>query len=433
MRLRTMLPIRISQCFFPLCAVFGFAFDPVVGPIQGQTLNPAEIRKTYDRLHDELLSNQSDEPLENVNGGIVWGSSYRLDSYVSLFEATRDTHYLDHFIRLADRVLAARADKTGQLDFRGRLTYGWPSGGHYTYGKPTVLKDRDGNPSIEVRTIANSYNDKTSIEVLACESPDAFTLKVVNRRDPDNPVEATFSDVTIGTVDERVGPKRGGPKLIEAKRVGDSPPAPCDPFIPETELMTFHGHHTGRILTPFARFCDLVMNSDGLEKHRRKAEEYLEEIRVSMVEHDQFFIEEEDWGYTIFEKRSPFWCDGVPEPHNTLACSGSTYIHLYRATGEPYFLDRATRLAKLLKRNHIPNPDGTWSFHYWWGPMHEGWGPEAGISENLTTRVGASVAEDISHLQLTLMFIVDCHENGIVFEKEDLERWANTFNNDSLP
>jgi len=386
-----------------------------------------EVRETYDRLHERLLESQRGQVLDNVNGGIVWGTSCQLDSSISMFEATGDRFYLDRFIDLANRVLEARADKQGQLDYRGRLTYGWLSGGRYTLGKPTVLLDREGNPSLEIRTIANSYNDKTTLELLPGDSEFTFTLKVLNTRDSENPVEETFADLTIEGVEESVNPKPGGRKLARVKRLGNLPPLPHSAFTPETELMTFHGHHTGRILTPFARFCAVVANQDDLEPYRGKAEEYLQEVRISMLEHDQFFIEDGDTGYTIFEKGSPFWCDGVPEPHNTMACSGSTYIHLYRATGEPYFLDRATRLARLFKRNHIEQPDGTWMFHYWYGIVHEGWSEEDNISVNLPSYPGVKTPEDISHFQLTLLFLADCYENGIVFEEEDLERWAKTF------
>ncbi|MCB9769515.1 MAG: hypothetical protein H6752_15060 [Candidatus Omnitrophica bacterium] len=388
----------------------------------------AEVRATYDQLHSKLIESQGEKPIDNVQGSIVWGSSYQLDSYVSMYQATGDTVYLDHFLRLADRVLAARADKSGELDFRGRLTFGWLSGGHYTYGKPVVLKDSDGNPSVQIQTIGNSYNDKVSIEIIAGATAASFTVKCIDHRNPDQPKETLLRDLTMETAVREVNPKEGEPRLIQLKRIGDRPPAPIGPFIPETQLMTFHGHHTGRILTPMARFCDLVINNDDLEKYREKAEDYLLEIRISMAEHDQFLVEEDDWGYTIFERGSPFWCDGVPEPHNTMACSGSTYIHLYRATGEPYFLDRATRLARMFKRNHIPQADGTWLFHYWWGPMETGWNEGEGTSDHLGSYAGQSVPEDISHLQLTLMFLADCYENGIVFGEEDLDRWAKTFN-----
>ncbi len=392
-----------------------------------QTPDFQAVRERYDRLHDQVLALQKGEGLDNKGGGIVWGSSYQMDSYITMFEATQDRKYLDHFISLADQVIAARADKRGLLDFRGRLTYGWPSGGHYTLGKPTTLIDAEGHPSLRVRTRANSYNDKTTIEVLPGTNDSSFEIKVVNFRNPEKPIEKVFSNLTIESVEETINPKPGQRGFLQVKRLGDRPPAPREPFTPTTELMTFHGHHTGRILTPIARFCALVMNDPDLSDYEPKASEYLHEVRISMVEHDQFFIEEEDHGYTIFEKGSPFWCDGVPEPHNTLACSGSTYLHLYRATGEPYYLDRATRLAKLFKKNHIEKPDGTWMFYYWYGLMHVGWTADANISENLPVYSGAKSAEDISHFQLTLLFLVDCFENGIVFEKEDLEKWATTF------
>jgi hypothetical protein len=408
--------------------ILTFFFSSLVAPspllATEESKSPPGI---YDQLHEILRTNQPEGPLDNLTGSIVWGSSYQLDSYVDMFQATGDAKYLEYFVALADRVLAARADKTGTLDYRGRLTYGWPSDGHYTLGKPTALEDREGNPSLEVRTIARSHNNKLSLEIVTDETEGTFDILVTDARNPDAPNKTEYKGLTLETIEAKVNPKPGERGLVRVRVLGEKPPRDYHAFTPPTELMTFHGHHTGRIVTSFARFCALILKEGGPQEFREKAEEYLAEMRVTMVEHDQFFIEEEDWGYTIFEKGSPFWCDGAPEVHNTMAASGSAYLNLYRATGESYYLDRATRLARLFGKHHIEQPNDTWSMNYWWGLMHEGWRAEDGVSENLPVYAGSSTPDDISHFQLTLTFLMDCYENGVVFTENDLRKWANTF------
>jgi hypothetical protein len=384
-------------------------------------------RQKFDDLNETLLANQQGKPVDNIAGGIAWGLSYQMDAYLDMFETTGEATYLNDFIDLADRVLSARADKTGTLDYRGRITFGWPSGGHYTLGVPVVLEDARGKPSIRLRTIARSHNDKTAIAVLAASKENKFHLLVIDNRIENEPKEILHEDLTLKSVEEQVNPSPGETGLIEVQVVGDSVPAPKEAFTSETEIMTFHGHHTGKIVIPFARFCALVLGQGKSPEHIPKAREYLSEMRATMAEHDQFYVDKGDWGYTIFEKGSPFWCDGAPEVHNTLSCSGDAYLHLYRATGEPFFLERASELATLIRDHHIENPDGTWMFYYWWGLMHEGWGEEDEVSENLPFLEGYKTPEDLSHFQLSLRFMLDCQEDGLVFTEGDLRKWAKTF------
>lgn len=392
----------------------------------GQEKSTSPLSVYNDRIEAVHRGNQG-VPLNNLAGDIAWVRSYIMDSYIDVYSLTGDPDYLDHFIEVGDRVMAARADAAGELDYRGRQTHGWMTAGHYTLGMPVVLEDAAGQPSLEVRTTENSYNNLTTIEILEGSVPGTFRIDVRSTR-VNPPYERVYDNLTMQNVEAQVNAAPGVRSYLRVKRLGDSIPIPVEAFTPESSPVVLHGHHTGRIVTPLARFCDVVLSSSELTDYHDKAREYLDSLHFIMAEHDQSFRESYDGtrGWTIFEKGIPFWSDGVVEPHNTMAASGSAYLHLYRATGEPYFRERATQLARLIKDHHEPMPNETWMFYYWWGEIHDGWEIEDEVSTNTPRRNGVKSPEDFSHLQLTLNFIVDCHLEGIVFTRSDLERWANT-------
>jgi hypothetical protein len=389
---------------------------------------PSSARQTFDRMNAATLTAQGDGPMDNIKGGIVWSTSYQLDAYVDMYLATGDESYLDDFVSVCDKVIAARADKTGQLDYAGRITRGWLSGHHYTHGGPAIIPDRDGSPSLKLETIAHGHNNLSHIEIVSDEVGPTFTIKLRNTVNEASPVERQWVDVTMDTVEQQINPVPGVRGYLRVTRLGDQVPIACPPFVMKTQLVTVHGHHTGRILTPVTRFCELILAKDGPERFRDRARVYLQAAEESMREHDRFFIEDGDAGYTIFEKGAPVWSDGAPEVHNTIAASGSAYVHLYGATGNAYYLDKAERLARLIMRNTTDQPDGTKLMYYWWGIGRTGWTPEDNVSENCPLWPGEMAnVENISHFQLTLMFVIDCYRHGIVFTRDDLESWARTF------
>lgn len=402
----------------------------LVGCLSGLQARVTSGLDTHDIYADRLaalLESDRGKPLTNHMGQIVWGRSYILDSLVDAYQATGNNSHLDHFVELADRVMMARADRAGELDYRGRQTHGWITSGHFSFGVPAILPDDKGNPSLEITTIYFAYNNLTEISLSPGSSPGTFRIDVKSTR-YDPPKVVTFDELTMENVEESVNPEPGERAFVRVRRLGDEIPAPVDSFTPETSPVVLHNHHTGRIATPIARFCDVVLSDPGLDAYHEKANDYLAALRITMAEHDQYFRESYDGtrGWTVYERGAPFPFDGFPSPHNVLAHSGTAYLAMYRATDEPYFRERATQLARLFHDHHLMQANDTWMLHYWWGQVHEGWEPDDEVSRNLPRREGRKAAEDLAHLQGTLNFLVDCHRHGIVFTREDLERWALT-------
>ena len=93
-------------------------------------------------------------------------------------------------------------------------------------------------------------------------------------------------------------------------------------------------------------------------------------------------------------------------PYNMQDAAGSTYVGLWKATGEQRFYDRAVALANTLKNEFTPVGD-----RYQW--RYAPYNP-------------SNSASDISHAGLDVNFVVDAYEAGIVFDDTDIQRLANT-------
>jgi hypothetical protein len=128
------------------------------------TSSGASIETIFDQIASKLEASRDGKKIDNLSGKIAWGVAYELDALLDMYLATGKEGYLAKFVPLCDRVVAARADKMGQLDFKGRLCAGWLTNGHYTQGEPVVLLSAHGQPSIEIQASAHSYNDDTVIQ-----------------------------------------------------------------------------------------------------------------------------------------------------------------------------------------------------------------------------------------------------------------------------
>ncbi|MES2460476.1 MAG: hypothetical protein V4671_07820 [Armatimonadota bacterium] len=375
---------------------------------------------------EKVVADHAARPLDNITGGIAWGASYEMDALLEMYRATDDPWYLEKFTVLADKVVAARADKQGQRDWKGALRRGWLTGAHYTLGLPYPLLDTHGKPVLEIQTVANAGNNSTTITVTPAADGKTFTLTVTNdfRK---SPLTKTFSGLTPENVEAQVNSPGDASRYVSVRRLRNGIPRAYASFTPPVGNVVLHGHHTGKIIAPLAQFASLVKREPKLTRFSPQATSYLTCAEEAIADMNGDWREAGDYGYFVFEKGIPFWSDGVPEPLNVLASTGTAYLNLFDATGKPLYRERAEKLARLIRREFIAQPDGTFLYYYWWGIVHTGWKPEDKISVNTPRYAGAKHAEDTSHLQLSLRFIAECYERKIVFSREDLQRWAATF------
>jgi hypothetical protein len=237
-------------------------------------------RETYDvfdrTFHESGSSGQPDQP--NEAGGLAWGQSYVLASFLRMYDSYRDTHYLDRFVHNADLVLANRDSERGVTDYAGRSRPAWRAMNPYTVGIAR-LAGSGGTPALEVRS-ALAHADRATTTVRLGEGG-RFTLAVTNAKYARTD---TFTDVTMdpGSPDYVVtrvydayptGTMVTVRDLRTAPAAGD-PPAPGDTALVSAPVV--FAVHTGMISYPLAWFAATVLTDGRLRRNphlRRKAEE----------------------------------------------------------------------------------------------------------------------------------------------------------------
>lgn len=164
--------------------------------------------------------------------------------------------------------------------------------------------------------------------------------------------------------------------------------------------------HTGMIVAPMARFAAVVRNDPRLrEKWSKDADRLLKVAQEAVAVHDTDFREgpggDEGYLHSLYLKKHL--------PLNMQNALARAWLAIDDATNTPKHRERVTRLAQFLKHRLRPMDDGSYVWAYW--PPLEG---------------RADSFEDISHAAINVDFMVLCHEQGIVFTREDLGRLKQT-------
>lgn len=166
--------------------------------------------------------------------------------------------------------------------------------------------------------------------------------------------------------------------------------------------------HAGMITYPAARFARLVKERKGLEAYAGAAREFTAAIEETVAAYDPEWHDgpNPDEGYYAGPSLG-----GKHLPLNQQNAIGRTCIELAEVTGKAAYRERASKLAAFFKRRLKLRDDGAYEWAYWAAlqpPYEQG-------------------REDISHAAINIDFAFRCYEAGIVFTREDMERFAATF------
>lgn len=389
----------------------------------------SEPLQVYNMLLEEASFGDDIFYDNNLTGRIVWNEASFMESLINVYELTREKRYIELFVKHADHVLQVRDDKAGYLDHTGKSRPGWQTGGYYTLGVPVVIPDDSGNPSLEVRGIHSAGNNFTVVEIIR-EEDGRFSLLVYNDFRRNEPLTIRFSGLTMETVEAVVNKDINPASWIHVRVVGNAPPRQGRYELAETYRVVLHELHTPIIGLPFLRFADLVFRSPELALYKAKAEEYVQAMEESFRDYLDSWREDEEGGYFVFHQDG-FWASGFPLPYNGLSANGRFLLWLWRVTGNPEYLQKCFALARKIRAGLTFLPDGTINMSYWIkGSLpYTGWKSTSGEAMNgLYTKINPNPAtEDVSHFTLTLRFMVEAYEMGIVFSEDDLKAVARTF------
>ncbi|HEX4814580.1 MAG TPA: hypothetical protein VFV66_17710 [Nonomuraea sp.] len=405
-------------------------------------------RQTFDDLDREFHSgdwvgqpgNPNDDTVTGKSGDLAWGQSYVLIGLLRMYEAYRDTHYLDRFVANADLVLSMRDSERGVTDYRGLSLPAWRANHPYTVGTVT-LTDAGGKPILEVR-IGRVYCNSTTVTVSSGSAPGLFTLLVVHAQSGSR---QTFANLSMDPASPNYAVRRlydayPGAVLVTGRDVRQAPAPEDIPVNGRFQMQSLPGIfavHTGMITYPMASFVRIVQSSPTLRSnplYGAKAKEYLAAVRDAVAVHDPEWRENASGGYLIWVKGSPQQWDGCEQPINQSLGLGQTLAELAVITDDPTYRHRASALAAMFRAELAVDADDAYTWHYWptYSRVYTGFdktgSPDTDVSlYNPNLRTPQRQIEDLSHGAISLDFAVRAFRNHLGLDGQDMARLARTF------
>lgn len=399
----------------------------------------------FDRLfHESDAAGQPDEP--NEHGGLAWGQSYVLMGFIRMYDAYRDTHYLDRLIHNVDLMLGTRDSARGVTDYAGRSLPAWRAMHPYTAGS-TRLADGSAREVLEVRS-AGGYVDAATATVRPSSTgtADRFTLEVANTQFG---YVDTFADVSMDPasanyVVRRVYdayPTQTKTTVRDLRSPGADGGQPVEGVTALASEPVIFAVHTGMVTTPMAAYVRTVYRDPrlrGTPRYKAKADEYLAAVRAAVAVHDAEWHESAGGiGYYQWPKGMPVPYDGTVQPINQSVALASTHAELAVATGRRSDRDRARRLAAMFAGQLAVDADDAAVWPYWpsFSAVFQGYAKTGDVETDLsaytpsygTPGSGAQQYEDLSHGAIEIDFATLAHGAGIAFRGVDLARFARTY------
>jgi len=338
-----------------------------------------------------------------TSGDLAWSESGYLRNYIMCYYASRDTYWLDKVVDHFDRMLSCLDDHNGD----GYLAW---HDVKYSVGVVSLVsrENADGltiEPE-ESRIWVKRGGEAVTGHDYSIRFADGTTLEIYDETQRKLLARKAYRDGTIiteipGSKFKLTGRGRAGAVL----RFRSIKPE-------EIEYQV----HDGMITYPIAQFIELVRSDEELrERYGAKADKYL------------MFIDKH-----VREKWERYWVDlgngrgayrftenptqRVPSeilPHNQYLALGRTYLVLKDVDGVPHrddYLKKATMMARYFK-SCLKLNDGAYLWNYW----------------DPTSDEIRRHPEDVSHGTIDIGFVVEACNRGVVFDVEDMKRFARTY------
>jgi hypothetical protein len=175
--------------------------------------------------------------------------------------------------------------------------------------------------------------------------------------------------------------------------------------------------------------------------YKEVAETFRDKVKETIEAHENQWVKSGIYGYYIYESDAPKMkrdekdenggkiyiyddCRGKAMPYNQQHTMGRTLLMMWKANApdKEEYKNKVIRMAEYLKRDLPPEKD-YYIWHYWkddpWWLKYSQ--PERGDNTPKNN------PDDISHGWIVVDFARLCYENNIVFNLEDMKKFARTF------
>jgi hypothetical protein len=363
--------------------------------------------------------------VDNLKAGLVWERTFYLESLLDAYLASHDESLLEKFTQHADDIFKLRDDMLSRKDYAGRIRPGWSVAHHYTYSFPVVLNDDAGQPSLSVRAVRWTGNQATRLSVK--REGEMFSFVASNDFRVPKPLVEQFDKLTLQNIESVVNRPRGRDRLIIVQRQGERPPTAVQEIRFTPMPMVFHTHHTGVILAPILRFAALVKRGTLPGRFAEKTNSWAKLSEQSIKDYEGQWEDHGESGFYRIERSSPFWVDGAPEPINSMAGQGRTFLYLWQATDNPATLKRVKQIIALIKRWSRPLGTDAIQWPYWHSEAYRGWSAADKVSMNTPDFPPYSSIDNSHYAQYTIRFLGDAYKAGIDVSKHDIDLLTGIF------
>ncbi|MFW6599114.1 hypothetical protein ACQBAU_01390 [Propionibacteriaceae bacterium Y2011] len=411
-------------------------------------------RAAFDRLDAAINNGNSvkdetnDKDSSGLSGKLAWREAYALEGYALMYQAHRDTYYLDKMVDHIDHVLANRDSERGVTDYAGNSHPAWRADHLYTIGFTTV-PDSSGRPMFEVRT-ALSWGDVTTVTITAGSGAGTFRLEAHNTFHnrttlyENLSVDPASPDYALKRMFEGFRYEKPNRVLLTIRDLRDQPSGQDEISqgqFPMVSAPYVYGAHTGSIVHPMALFARLVREDEALMSdptYRNRAELYLEAAADAVAVHDPEWREnEEGEGYYVAQAGAPVWNAGFDNAIGHFTPLGRAIVQLARVTGDRQYVERANAMGWTV-RNSLVSDGRAWIWPSWWqkGAPYNGWDIDNPRSGFWPWYPPNRIIKNTSHAQHDVNFARDLHEAGLPgrppFPDLAIRRFAATFTDNMM-
>jgi len=374
-----------------------------------------ERARLLDDLAKHLAAHERGARWQSSDSAILaWSCGQQLSAQVDLFLATNQRRWLDQLVRYADAMFAnLTPNREGFLSWRTRL---------YSRFHIAVRRDERNRSTVAPDPPKQWVRqDQAWLRELLRpgKEPRDWEYRLTWRDGSKVELRGATTGKLSATV--QVAPGKAIAPLPGVAFSLREAPAQGDVFlITVQQPKDFDcAVHDGVILTPICRFIALVRTDPELRKtYGQKADSYLKIIESDLIpKWKPYWRDWKDGGLLVAQKDEALAYPGISLPHNQYLALGNALVWLHRITGNLAYRNQAAKMARFFKSCLRP-VDDHYAWNYWdaTGDWDRDW-----------DRPEEKRAEDTGHGSLDIGFVVDAAEDGIVFDRTDLRRLANTF------
>ena len=388
-----------------------------------------EVYDWADATYRHIQASRS-APAEPDGGPLAWGESRALHSYLAMYEATSDTVYLDRLVHFSQPVLAVRDDRVGRADYLGRSQGTWSASAPYTVSS-LDLRDTADVPLARLVVAAPS---KSVLVDLQPRAGNLFDLAVstssgLTERHRGLSLSSRHPRYLVQTLQDQFP----GPSSMTATDLRTDTSRSARLAMLTSKAMESNRYvfavHTGMICSPFAHFASLVANQPELRRrYAAPAKALLEAAEVAVALHDDdWILTSGEAGAYKFAAVSPVLIDGIYLPHNEYLAMARCIAHLFRATQNPTYRDRATQMYNLFLSDVSRDEAPSWPYHWTGSPIYRGISLGDGPSVHCPRMSPIRSIEDTSHGSIDVDAVVAGVEAALPVPMTLIRRMAETF------